>query len=479
MGERDIDKYFKDQLKGYSKDVDTDAIWSALDLEENKKRPYFIWVSGFILIMFIGVIYYGTDKFSTQDKIPSKDAVVILDNSDRLISQPKANSRNKSEAVTEINLSSKQIQKSLVEKIILDKSIKYDGIVKLIKPTSTKSDTKANTSIKLSETNVKKEIGYGNVNKNVIREANISPTVSLEIETKQDDRFKNVTDHSAQLLAPNTQRLSLQFKTLGINNAEIFSIPERTKIELNHKTIEKSISNSSRGLSLNIYSGIYKLNRTLTAHNVQLEPFLSKKENSESPLELISIGTQLKYDLGAVYFKAGIEFQSLNEKFEYQERDVLDTLSSQGIVGILIDSEGNSIYQEGTVFEESTLTSRWVNYNSHRLFIIPLSIGYEKQISSWFLSVEAQTSLNFRRSFSGKQLDRNNNITKDSETIDESFKLGLGVSVGLRYAFTNTTSVYIRPHYFRYNNSFDKEMINYSQKYDMFGMQLGMSFKLF
>lgn len=179
------------------------------------------------------------------------------------------------------------------------------------------------------------------------------------------------------------------------------------------------------------------------------------------------------------HVKADIEFQSLNERFEHERFEILDTVSMPGIIGTLIDADGNSNNHIGEVSEENTLTTKWRNYNNHRFLGIPLSLGYEKALNKWFLLIEAQTLLNFHRRYSGKQLDWSGQTIDVSSTLDETFKIGYGLSIGVRYSISLSTSVSLRPHYFWYKNSVQRQMANYSQRYDMFGLQAELSYKLF
>lgn len=131
MGQRDIDKLYRDKLKGYSKEVDTDAIWSALDLEEKKKKsPFFVWLVGLFLLMFLSITYYASDKFDTQEKeqLPIDEPADFEDISEEIVLSPNATIIKNPEALTEINPSANQIQKSSIEKPNIVASGQYKSI---------------------------------------------------------------------------------------------------------------------------------------------------------------------------------------------------------------------------------------------------------------------------------------------------------------------------------------------------------------
>jgi len=480
MGERDIDKYFRDELKGYSKEVDTDAIWSALDLDKKRKnRPFLMWLIGLVIITILASVYFVFDSNNTDENIGqlTKVTSVFQNESEKLFSNPENSFINPSNENLEKKSSPDPIQKSYTKEINLETSTQssIDGLEERL--TQNRIDVKPFFTLKpngaiLNGEN--QETNLSQSNANVKQEL-----VRTETESKEKYQFTDLIDDHIQLPSRNTASEFVVINSLDVKNAKPFKIIDRAKPDPYPFATDLLNNNLSKGLSLNIYSGIFNVDRTLTTQNIDLEQFLLRKEESESPLELISVGIQLRYDIGAVYFKGGIEFQSLNEKFEYEQYSIIDTVPTAGVVGILIDHNGNSMNQLGTVFEENTLTSNWTHYNSYRLFNIPLSIGYEKGINKWFFSIEAQSQLNFHHSFSGKRLNQEGNITDDNVSINKSFKLGLGAAIGLRYRFSNTTSIYLNPSYLSYLDSFADETKGYSEKYSLFGLQVGLSYKLF
>jgi|GEM_PF-4765196 len=480
MGERDIDKHFRDELKGYSKEVDTDAIWSALDLgEEKKKRPILIWALGILFVLISTFSYFVIDTSIIDQKIErtTTETVAIEKEGSELVF----------DAVNTINDSfKKRKENSIASNSIIDKNT----VENRVQITDQKSnDIAQNKSIGIS-INAK---NLNVINSNII---NFPSTVEVKestlsfIEKKSRSTLSDIKSDNSELrnissigsnhlLNSITPTEILAHNTLDSKNAQPFSIIERATPGSNLVKIYLHNISSSGGLSLNVYSGIYNINRTLSAQNVALEEFLAIREEVETPLELVSVGAQLRYDIGSVYFKGGIEYQSLNERFELEQYDVLDTVPAPGVVGILIDSDGNALNQMGTVYEENTLTTNWTYYNSHRLFNIPLGIGYEKGLENWFFFIEAQSQLNFHHSFSGKRLDQEGNVTDGNSDIDRSFKLGLGAAVGVRYKIADNTSIYCSPNYFSYLDSFADSSKGIAEKYSIYGIQVGLSYKLF
>jgi len=478
MGIRHIDKYFKDNLKGYSKEVDTDAVWAALDLDNNdkKKKPGFFWLIGLSLLTCMGVIYFATDSLNTQydEQLVPQEKNDTKINSTSVKKDIIAASIKNSDKPIKINPTLNQVQKSVIDKSFKDTSIRNTKNTRSI--TSTKTKTQFVAPTKLQSSNSLRPI-YNTLVVDGQQAETVKQEVDIDFNSSDlNEQIEIAFNHSVDFLATNKLAFSQALRALDINEDESLPILNISNQGGESEEINKN-KKKRGGLSVSVYSGLYQLDKSFNTDGQKSE-FLAEKEYALTPLELSSVGTQLKYDFGGIYVKAGVEFQSLNERFEFEQYTVLDTVNVPGVVGILIDRNGDASDQQGFVQEVNTSTKRWLNHNNYRLFSIPLSIGYEKKINKWSLSVEAQSIFNFHRSFSGLELDSEFMVTDKSNTINDSFNLGFGISIGLGYTLTDKTSVYLRPHYFRYSDSFDIEGQNYTQKYDVYGLQVGLNYRL-
>lgn len=467
MGKSDIDKYFKDQLKGYSKEVDTDAIWSALDLQGQKKekrKPVFAYLVGYSMLLIAAVGYFGYDSLDTQQKSQNAikedsktqidiqvDAITddpIIKTSDALLQSSSATT-----ALPNIGTKKKEIHNLLKNK----SSSKTERTLVKNSTSIFSLPSEPNTSINKS-VQENDQVGNTPFYENALHENYVvrnTPSNNKYTRSVQGLSVTEIkTNDTRHVVAPIALR---QIKLLTVSKF-IFSAKAR-KIDEN----EKPKKNNT--WSLNIYSGVYAIDRKLRSRNTLPEPFLTSKEKIESPLELFSAGAQLKYNMGPVYLKSGIEFQSLNEQFKYDQHEVLDTITSSNIFS-------------GNLREEVVLNSRWLHNNNHRLYTIPLSVGYEKRINNWYFSIEGNLSAILHRSFVGRQLNQAGMVISDFDDVNNSFRLGYGTSVGARYAFTNTISVYLRPHYFTFTDLYNSQLVVYTKKYDLYGLVLGLSFKL-
>lgn len=488
MGEHDIDKYFKDQLNGHSKKVDTDAIWAGIDLEDDKKEKSFIvWFKGLFLIMFLGAIYLASDKlFSLQDFATSTEAAIQASPPQSTTSkyksnEPKVKANKPAQQEIRKNKASNPENKS---KVITPAPTVWEindntTSQKATIPPAAVNDSHSETTI----TDINQKTKKIAATRHLISESILNkPKVNIE---EKDEALKSAVDINSKSQNTGNTSFPIQLTTLAIletKSVNPFYIPERTKpnpelvepialpeiVELNE--------NKRKSVSLDLYSGVYKLDRTLTQVDPAVNSLLSKKESTETPLELISLGAQIKYDLGALYFKTGLEFQSLNERFEHEKFEVLDTVTTQGVIALNVSTERDTTSQMGPTLNENTLTTRWKQYNNHRLFSVPFSIGYEKELKRWTWSVEATALVNVYHDFSGKQLAEDESITDLKDSLNDSVKFGYGISTAVLFRLTENTSIYLSPHYFQYNDSFVKNAAGYKQKYRMYGGKLGVNY---
>lgn len=479
MGKRDIGKYFKDELSGYSKDVDTNAIWEALNLEKKRKKsPFFLWSTGLTILAVLASIYFVFNENIFQPKneqlidnatIEQNESIQSpLDLASSISYSSNSNSGNSValNTIEEIHLHNKVANK------VTGKS---DSITQS-ELTKTRLDINSSDPLKSLETDVNyisemdQIVAIGAKDNNDFESVDLGhELIDITMISQKGSNYTLLPNTTSKLILPNA---------LEINYAQLFTIEERTlpKQFITERDLLKN--KMAPALSLIIYSGASYVDRSLTTQNESLKQFISRKAESETPLELISFGVQLRYNIGSIYFKGGLELQSLNTRFEYEQYSIIDTVPTSGVVGILIDSNGNSFNQVGTVYEENSLTANWTYYNNHLLLNIPLSFGYKKRMNRWSFSIEAQSRLNFLHGFSGKRLDQQGNVTDNNNDINKSFKLGLGVAIGLEYEFSNTTSIYLSPNYFSYLDSFAQSN-SYSEKYSLKGLQIGLCYKLF
>lgn len=96
MGSFDLDKFFRDRIKSYSDEMDTDALWDALDLETDKKeRRNLLWLIGLIPVIFIAgfsLYYFMYNENPTPSSyITSESNEIAIEGSKQMKTSEKIN----------------------------------------------------------------------------------------------------------------------------------------------------------------------------------------------------------------------------------------------------------------------------------------------------------------------------------------------------------------------------------------------------
>jgi len=476
MGQHNIDKHFKEQLKGYSKNIDTNAVWESLNLDKNKKqkRGWFFWLTGFGCALIAFSVFIITQNDNPLESIKN-DQVNIGPRIDQRAHLETQNTIENKVAVirdTETKDLAVSNSKSAKQNISIQNIAKNNNRIQNFQ-TKNPSKHKINTSQEL-------HIGYtlplqkpNSDLTNDVRETIIvsSQGNSATASTPTSDR-KYI--ESQQLVS---QKIKIVDATRLIRNRiDLLRVPTRNAPDLLYGEI---VFNKNTSWDLDIYTGVASINRNVSATTSLAEDLVSRKNETETPLELFNLGAQIKYDLGSIYFKGGLEFQSINERFQYENVTLGDTITVPNqIAEIHVNALNDTTYLPGEVKEIETLNSRWRLHNSHRLLTIPISLGYEKEISNWNLAAEATLMINVHHTFSGRQLNNSNEISEDPSSINNGIKMGFRLSTSLGYDISDKLGIYLRPHIGFYKDSFVKASENYNQKYQFHGLQAGIKYNL-
>jgi len=484
MGEHDIDKLFKG-LNGYSEEVDTDAIWKNLDLEKKKRRTIIFLLFGFFLVIGMSVWFFGNTEYVSNKAMSSNTE----------ISQPSKREDRKSEAITstynakERDITLKESKppqldqlenKTVVAEKLSENMLEESRPMRLISKNEISNSSKVSNSATLKND--------ASVNQAINGQRTITDQVNLkQLPKPVGETSTRIDSEKVKRLGKNKRINSIASKLdlLSISKYYLLEIPERILSIPNSNYLldseEKVNLPKPRNLnrmSMDFYTGYYLYDRTINKLGPEGEKLLTLKNETESPLEIISAGAQVKYDLDAVFIKSGVELQSINEKFAYETTEVVDTVATIGVASLNINISNDTSYVDGPRQEVNTLTSRWQNYNNHQLVTIPVSIGIEKSIKRISISAEATTFVNIYHRFSGKHLQEDEKVTSTSEGINTDFKLGFGISADINYAISSKTKIYLAPQYFFYSDSFLREATGLSQKYKFYGLRFGISYNL-
>lgn len=477
MGQFDIDKYFSSRLKKHSENIDTDALWDALDLEnDDRERGLLFWLKGLVPLLLIGTIFFYISN-RTNDTYYTY------------------NTKAESATTTEQSNPSENVEKTTPE---LSTVIPVNNTTITTKTTDLepqKNSTERNTSqsnsfspnqntAKLLPTAISKSIS--------------PPTASRTAKSKQQFPLSNlpasivsnqpITKALFPNSTPNLAPISVQKTELagleGIHSV-LFNLETNRKMpSLNFNfsslPIEPLVAKKKGGFSIGAYGGYYLLDRQLTnTLGSDSTALVNYRNNSEKTLEMMSSGIELKYQTNkGLYFKAGIEYQSINEQFSfaYSRNDTIaiDNVPVANYVSAIGDT--STVTDSGQGYK--VVETNGISYNNHRLINFPISIGYQIEKGNWSLYSEGTCIIGLAQSFSGKQLDQALAINTSPDYFSSSTKIGLAASFGVGYQLNSRLGFNIQPRFQTILNSFTKETSGQQQKYNMYGLRLGINYQL-
>lgn len=125
-----------------------------------------------------------------------------------------------------------------------------------------------------------------------------------------------------------------------------------------------------------------------------------------NPLETFQIGATIEYALSSrLHFNTGIEYQLLNEVFEFEQSSPF-SLEVDGVQIITVDPvSGDSTFLTGSIIQTGVTNRSIRNFNSYKRWNIPLGISYHFTSDSrlsFFPEVGAILNLSLQKS--GKEL---------------------------------------------------------------------------
>jgi len=98
MGEFNIDKYFSSRLRKHSEEIDTDAMWKALDLEsEDDDRGLLFWLKGLLPLLLIGILFFYFSNRTTGEYLTQNTTT------ESVKTQHITSSQNKQKTQTELS----------------------------------------------------------------------------------------------------------------------------------------------------------------------------------------------------------------------------------------------------------------------------------------------------------------------------------------------------------------------------------------
>ncbi len=441
MGQHDIGDYFQKRVSGYSEEINTDEVWDQLNLgEERKKKGFFYFLLGglSLVLMFVGANLL-LDTYSANETIEKTEYSLNRMSEKTSNTHPVSNSRNQGTKKAQETKTFLENQNTKA-KPASQPEITFLAAEKAVRKTNNLISVK---SKKLHQTKHNEKLLNNNL---------VSPLMTLGAKVPNKNK--------EQLSTPNKLMAIEKIETQAPNTLSK-SIRPTITLELSAiDLILPSPEKANQSYSASVYSGIFFLSRQLDPIFDELDSHIELRNSSETQLEMFSAGIELSYHLrSGFYSKLGLEYQALNELFQHQQTSSETNISTNEFI---------------STFSEKEIIEEWKNYNSHKLYTIPLSLGYSYNLRKWSIGIEGAFLFNFSSEFNGKQLNIFNEVVDVSIIQSDSAKLGYRAGLIVARQLSPKCTVYMSPIFQKYTSSFTQSITGYNQYYSMYGGQLGL-----
>jgi len=456
---RQFDEHIREQFSGYTPDVHP-RIWERIIAEKDKKRPAGFWVSMFNgrnPLLFLGLIialssggawFYinkHSDSKNTLTKLHNKNAPG--DHSGRLTTTSPADEveavpENTGIAAITTGENATPTNRSLVSK----GSIKTDISAPALQ---TGEDPQNN----MPAGNKKQYTGLGNILVNTT-----APELTEDEYAGQGTLLGRLSFNAEKITL---QRSVKKPEPLHFN--PVVYLPRCPGVEKDAAGNKKYVE---------FYGGPDYAFRSL--HDTGNSAYLQKRKESTGFKSGFSAGVRYtRVFNNSMSIRGGINFSQINEKFKYNQGNVVQ-------VTYIINTNGD------TIGSYTTTGSRYkTTINRYRSIDIPIVVGYEVGNGKLHANINAGAMINIYSWQNGDMLDMAGNpvsITTGKGSSPYQFKTNAGIgfigAVSVYYKLNERLHIMAEP-YFRYNLSqMNKETITLKQKYQTAGLRLGIRLDL-
>jgi hypothetical protein len=295
--------------------------------------------------------------------------------------------------------------------------------------------------------------------------------------TKFNEKTTILDEESNRIYLLISEIASLQAKELEINfsnNLPVKPIAYNDNIQTKLKSMGK--------FSLGVNAGLFYSHKQLAARDIEGEPLLAVRENTERSLETIHGKIYGDYIINSnLSFSLGLGYSRMNEEFRFVET-LEDSRLINGIKYVLIGPGVNPTRfdEMGEVLETTTTVTDYTLFNKYELIDIPMLISYKYNTNKWSYGIQAGIIANLSFKGSGRILASETNIqTISNQNI---FKKSLGLSYAmnlvLEHRFNNSFGILFAPSLRFFPNSFTNDSYILTQKQQLIGGDIGFKYYL-
>ena len=439
-----FEKYYKKKVSNHSSDLDTEALWDILEpqLEKPKKNRRFIfWVWGFGMLMFGSFVGYQFLKTETLHieavAVVEGNKVASLDDSKeiQIPTEPKEPfQKNRSTTNTEIT--------------------KNETLYSSIE----------NHAIENEPSKLTKEI-------TILSAQSFSNPSTLVVEPNKKGNIENVALESN---VPISLLLPLGLKSSGFLNVELQEHFDLPKIE-----VLKPKKKGHWFLSANF--GYAKPYRSMFSNTDDAEPFLQKRKDSETGLEVLSSGIEIEYRNQKNWMLVfGISGNQLTERFDF-ENEFSVTGNITDTTEIIYRENGDILASQGSVVETTDIYQLRKVYNTFRWLETKMGGGYVRQLRRFEIGISGGVLVGFGIKTNGTILDENTGYLDLSQNDLLAYKTnyvwGLFSDLRLQYRLSPKWVISTDLEFKNYQNSFTHRKYPLVIKYRTEGLKIGVQYQ--
>ena len=490
-----LESKFKNKLDNYSSNVELDSMWENIDHKlrpKKSKRIFFFILSMILLAGTLGYLLFPETN-SKNTKIISKnleaDQNVSNSNGQELAKPNINNSKSliieKKEANGDEILFEKHNSKKIINNLYstnleqdshLQSQLKNDKIkTNKIEPETTSTEINKNDLVNFEPFNTKNE---NNKELTVVNRQNIF--------NNQDSIQKIISDSvevSAQIITENLKQDTIQKS----HHAMQSEIQHENNVNQNITTSLKDSNTNIKSLQFNIsfLSGVSYAHRTLKpVYPTEDKDWIQKRVETEKSLETQHYCLLLE----AIYkdkirMKTGFEYIKINERY-YNEIAKSRISQNETRNGYIVNLKNDTSYfrfnfdaQKDSIFAVKV-------YNYYNLYNIPFKVSYTFLRTNKFdVYFGAGVSINLSHQYKSMIMDKTfeAKLYRSSTSTDSPFRPRIQMlpsfELGTTYKLNNKLGISAIVQYNKIS-SLTKADYSIKQSYDLYGIQLGLHYKL-
>ncbi len=364
---------------------------------------------------------------------------------------------------------------------------------KMIEPIAKKQTT---APVEINENKVEKQISNKNTftkTKKAIKNNYVNPIISTDIKPINNTEKNNLTNPNSLTTSKLNKSKSVETiksstnerleKKLGDSNLPTLKLRQREAFD-NIVALEilplmrlesvPPIVNRRKGkkwdkcqvrqrgaLFVNTYgqAALAMENLTMTDNNAsdELLDYKAAWEEKITPFVSYMGGLQLGYNFSwNGYISAGVAYQHFQTKYENIQTVTERITVFDEMAYFYVDTNGETVWVADSVVQTNVYDRKQTFANNHKLWHIPLQLGYTVDANQLRLGANIEALINISKKYNGYFLQENGSVIELDANNEKDFmssNIGLSVSLGLHagYRLGEHWEVYLSPR-FRLNN---------------------------